>query len=148
MCPERPTKVSKPKYEATALCSHQSIGYPNSFVSRYVHIFYPGQIAAHNLSNILLFFSALADASGKITRVNEDLSKSNTFPLHSLRLPTCCTGDESSLLLPTFLRPGACRATAPSKQGPKKRGIRFLVKLGRCTAPISSPVPRRSTEHV
>ena len=29
-CPRRdPQKVSKPKYEATALCSHQSIGYPN-----------------------------------------------------------------------------------------------------------------------
>ena len=29
-CPRRdPQKVPKPKYEATALCSHQSIGYPN-----------------------------------------------------------------------------------------------------------------------
>ena len=31
-----PQKVSKPKYEATALCSHRSIGYPNPTNGQYV----------------------------------------------------------------------------------------------------------------
>jgi hypothetical protein len=30
-----PQKVSKPKYEATALCSHRSIGYPNPTNGQY-----------------------------------------------------------------------------------------------------------------
>ena len=30
-----PQKVSRPKYEATALCSHRSIGYPNPTNGQY-----------------------------------------------------------------------------------------------------------------
>jgi hypothetical protein len=35
--PRDPQRVPKPKYEATALCSHQSIGYPNSTNGQYHH---------------------------------------------------------------------------------------------------------------